>query len=69
MDRIGVTSSNVCSIGYDEDTATLEVEFNSGAVYQYFGVPLEEHEGLMNSDSKGKYLNANIKPRYSVSKL
>lgn len=69
MERISVSSSHVRAIGYDEETQTLEVEFNNGAVYQYSDVPKEEHEGLMNADSKGKYMHANVKPRYPVSKL
>lgn len=69
MDRIPVTSSNVRSVGYDADNQTLEVEFNSGVVYQYSGVPEYEYDGLINSDSKGKYLNSNIKNRYSYMKL
>lgn len=30
MERILVDSSNVVSVGYDENASTLEVEFNSG---------------------------------------
>lgn len=69
MERIPVTSTNICSVGYDTDNQLFEVEFNSGAVYQYTNVPLGEYEGLLNSDSKGKYFNANIKNRYSYVKL
>lgn len=69
MERTPVTSSNIRAIGYDPDSQTLEVEFNHGAVYQYSGVPQGEHEGMMNADSKGIYLNANIKGRYSYMKL
>ena len=42
---------------------TLEVEFNSGAVYQYQGVPQSENDALMSAGSKGTYFNANIKSR------
>jgi hypothetical protein len=69
MERTSVTSTNIGAIGYDEDSQTLEVEFNSGAVYQYSGVPRSEFEALMNSGSKGKYLNGNIKDRYPCVKL
>lgn len=69
MERTPVSSSNVSSIGYDADSQTLEVEFNNGAVYQYSGVPEYEYDGIMNADSKGKYLHSNIKSRYSFSKL
>ncbi len=69
MDRTPVSSSNVNSIGYDADSQILEVEFNSGAIYQYSGVPECEYYGLINADSKGKYLNLNVKNRYFFSKL
>lgn len=69
MERVAVSSSNIAAIGYDPDSQTLEIEFTNGAVYQYFGVPPDEHDGFMNADSKGKYLHANIKSRYSYGKL
>ncbi|MHB8772680.1 MAG: KTSC domain-containing protein [Syntrophales bacterium] len=69
MERIAVSSSNIGTIGYEAETQTLEVEFLNGSIYQYAGVPVGEHEAMMNCDSKGKYLNANIKGRYSCTKL
>jgi hypothetical protein len=69
VERTPVSSSNIASIGYDEDNQILEIEFNDGSVYQYSGVPSSEHDGIMNADSKGKYLHANIKKRYSFVKL
>jgi KTSC domain len=69
MERTPVNSSNIVAIGYDADSQTLEVEYTSGAVYQYSSVPAGEHEGFMNADSKGKYYHANIKNRYQFVKL
>ena len=69
MERISVNSSNISSVGYDVDSQTLEIEFHNGGVYQYAGIPESEYEGLMSSDSKGKYFHANIKSRYPFSKL
>lgn len=69
MERIPVSSSNLCSVGYDADSQTLEIEFNHGGVYQYAGVPEGEYEGLVNAGSKGQYFHANIKSRYSFTKL
>ena len=40
MERIAVESSNLASIGYDEASMVLEVEFKHGGIYQYFDVPL-----------------------------
>jgi hypothetical protein len=69
MDMINVASSNVASIGYDEDTATLAVQFLNGATYQYFDVPEAEFKGLRGAESVGKYLNEHIKGTYRFSKV
>ena len=69
MRRNTVSSSNILSIGYDSKTLTLEIEFKSGSIYQYFDVPEGEYRGLMQSESHGKYFHANIKDRYRVAKL
>lgn len=68
MERITVDSSNLVSVGYDEEASILEVEFNSG-LYQYFGVPAYVFEELMNSDSKGSYLHRNIKKMYNYEQI
>jgi len=47
---------------------TLEVGFRSGSVYQYFDVPEALYLELMSSDSKGKFLHANIKNSYRFVK-
>lgn len=69
MDRKPVDSSNLSSVGYDPASKTLEIEFNSGSIYQYSGVPEYIYNGLMNAPSKGKYLNQNVKTRYDYIKL
>ncbi len=69
MDFVPVSSSNISAIGYDNDSLTLAIEFKNGSVYHYSGVPQEEHAGIMNAESKGKYLNSNIKNRYPFVKL
>jgi hypothetical protein len=69
MDRVSVTSSNLRSVGYDADTSTLEIEFNSGEVYQYQGVPEGEYDALLNAGSHGSYFAGNIKNRYSFFKV
>jgi hypothetical protein len=69
MERVFVSSSNIRSIGYDAESSTLEVEFNSGAVHQYQGVPQGEYDALMNAGSKGTHFNANLKNRFPSVKL
>lgn len=69
MNRIPVTSSNIVSIGYDVESEVLEIEFRSGAVYRYDGVPMEEYDGLKDASSHGKYFLQHIRGRYADRKL
>ena len=64
MERTPVTSSSINSIGYDAETKTLEVEFNTGAVYRYLNVPVSEYVGLLTADSVGAYFSKHIKGKY-----
>lgn len=68
MERQRVTSSNIASIGYDEETATLEIEFNNGSIYHYFDVPYNVYSELVSAESHGKYLAAHIKGHYRYAK-
>lgn len=63
MERQSVNSSNLISVGYDEDSSILEVEFKGG-VYRYYNVPSFEYERLMAASSHGVYFNANIRDNY-----
>ena len=56
MNRTPVVSSNVASVGYDEDSLTLEIEFKNGTIYQYFDVSKNIYDGLIGADSVGGYL-------------
>lgn len=70
MKRQNVNSSNLASVGYDETSNTLEIEFNHGGIYQYSNVPESVYSGLMNASSHGQYFDANIKKGgYSYRKI
>ena len=69
MDRDPVSSDSVESVGYDEETMTLEVEFQDGAVYQYFDVPANVHAEFVGASSVGSYLAREIKGRYRYVRL
>ncbi len=68
MERIAVDSSNLVSVGYEESTLSLEVEFRHG-LYRYYDVPLYVYEELLLSDSKGSYLHNNVKQVYNYEKI
>jgi hypothetical protein len=64
MRRKPVESSAISSVGYDARSAVLEVEFSSGAVYDYFDVPRPVYESLMKASSKGRFVSRRIRDRY-----
>lgn len=69
MERARVSSSSLHSVGYDAVTATLEIQFLEGTIYQYANVPLSVHTALMNAPSKGQYLDRHIKDHYRYRKV
>lgn len=69
MERIPVDSSNISSIGYDKDSSTLEIEFHSGAIYQYFDVNVNIYKGIMEAGSKGHYFAQHIKGYFRYVKV
>ncbi len=64
MERIEVASTSLRSLGYDAESETLEVEFHSGRIYRYAGVPQTTYAWLMRSPGKGGVFNRLIKDRY-----
>lgn len=60
MERTPVKSTNVASVGYNEQTNTLEIAFRSGAIYQYAGVEPQTHTELLGAESIGRFVNQNI---------
>ncbi len=68
MQRTTVSSSNIRSIGYDAATSILEVEFTSGDIYRYYGVPQHLYEQFMSASSKGIFLSDRIRPSYRYQK-
>jgi hypothetical protein len=75
-----VESSQIHSLGHDQDTNTLAIRFyrgwgdnrRPGALYHYPNVPRAEFEELRDAESIGKHFNQNIKPfplKYPYTKV
>lgn len=69
MQRIPVESSDVVSIGYDDKSNMLEVEFNGGRIYRYHDVEPDVHKHFMHADSYGQYFNSFINNRYKYERI
>ena len=57
------------SVGYDQKSRTLEIEFEGGAVYEYFNVPRTTYDGLMAASSHGKYFHRWIKDQFRYRRI
>jgi hypothetical protein len=57
---IPVNSEMLVAVRYDEEAQHLDVIFRTGEKYRYLRVPRAEYEGLMNAQSHGQYMHANI---------
>ena len=69
MQLTTVDSSMIHAVGYDDETREMEVVFNSGRVYRYIDVDKSDYEGLLDADSKGRYMRANIIGIYADYKI
>ena len=72
MERQSVTSSNIKSLGWKNNT--LEVEFHDGSIYQYTGVPASKHAALVAESGKekgsvGSLFHRTIKARHGFTKI
>ncbi len=68
-EMIPVSSSNIDSIGYDEQNQEVYVRFLNNSLYVYKGVPAHECQNLMEAPSQGSYLNRNFKNVYPYERL
>ena len=62
--RTPVRSTVIAAVGYDAETAELEIQFRSGDVYRYYAVPPSVHQALIEADSPGAYFNKHVSDHY-----
>jgi hypothetical protein len=69
IEMLPACSSMAAQVGYDEEREILQIEFNSGAVYQYAHVEPELWEDLQSTDSIGSFYNHEIKGYYPSQRI
>jgi hypothetical protein len=65
MPRVPLVSSTLTWVAYSPGHGLLEVEFRSGEIYRYFDVPQQTYDQVLHAESKGAYLNLNIRKSFS----
>jgi len=70
---MSLPSSNIEKVQYFTDTKILQVEFTSGAVYQYQNVPEEKYQQMIINGalgaSVGSYFYYSIRTSYNYKKI
>jgi hypothetical protein len=69
MNRIALDSRTLASAGYDDPSATMEVEFVEGRVYRYFVVPRSVFDALFTADSVGRFFQEHIRDVYPYERI
>ncbi len=69
MEREPVQSSTIQAIGYDPAAQVLEIEFQSGRVYQYRDVPPAVAATLRAAPSAGAYFSRHVRNNYECWRL
>lgn len=64
MERTPVTSRALKSVGYDASSGVLEIEFQTGRIYQYLSVPSSLYEWFMRIPGKGAFVTRVLEPKY-----
>jgi hypothetical protein len=47
----------------------MEIEFHSGLIYQYSGVPTKVHDDLMKSSAVGKFFADKVRSRFRAKQV
>ncbi len=69
IERTPVESSSLVSMGFARQARILEVEFRSGAIYRYLGVPPAVFEEMKKAESKGRYFAQSIRGKYEFRRI
>ena len=66
---LDVASSNIKAIGYSAFARVLQVDFLSGSRYRYLAVEPEIFKRFIDAQSKGQFLNREIKRVYQYCRI
>jgi hypothetical protein len=61
-------SSTISMARYYSEDQALTLIYRNGGVYEYEDVPVFYWRGLMDAESKGKFINTNIKRLFKFTK-
>jgi hypothetical protein len=69
MKLVPVQSRGIAAAGYDPRARVFRVRYIKGDTYDYLDVPPKEHAAFNTAESKGRFVNYQIKPFYRFRRL
>ena len=60
IEMVPVSSSQVASVGYNEEKKILRVKYVSGGIYDYHDVPARIFDEMLQAESVGKYMHQHV---------
>ena len=69
MERKRVNSGTLRSVGYDQSSRTLEIEFTSGSIVQYANVPAEVHRRFLAAPTLASFFRDSIEEDYTARRI
>ena len=64
MERHAIVSRALVSVGYEDGARELQVEFRSGHVYSYSGVPRSVYDWLLRVPNKELFVTRQVRGHY-----
>lgn len=64
-----VESTSIEAVGYDPDAEELFVRFVGGATYAYGDASEGTYHALLDAESKGGFVNREVKPHHRYRRL
>ncbi len=58
-------SSQISKVKYNTETKVLTIQFKTGSIYEYAGVPNEVFDAFIAAESQGKYFSREIQGKYN----
>jgi hypothetical protein len=63
------TSTSIRAAGYSAPDRVMRIQYIEGRVYDYKNVPPSVYEEFLKADSKGQFVNWEIKPNFDYEEV
>lgn len=69
MNWISFKATDFYEIKYNKDENKLQIEFNDGSIYQYFGVENNLFDDFIKSETQGIFFNKLIRGKFKYKRI